>query len=196
MHQQNETPPKLATWFLHRFLRQDLAEDVAGDLTERFHDLEADGSRFRARLDYWYQVLAYLRPFAIRKLSFRNRNFLPMYKSYFTTSVRAMKKNKLHTVINIAGLSVGMMVAMIIGLWIKDELSYEKKFANYETTGRVMQHVINNGVVDTWWSVPMPLAEELRKNYGENFTHVVLTTSAEESVLSFEDKHLTTPKFS
>ena len=184
-------PPKLATWFLHRFLRRDLAEDVSGDLSERFYTYTENHSRFRAKLDYWYQVIAYLRPFAIRKLSYTNQNHIPMFQSYFITSVRGMKKNKLHALINIAGLSVGMAVAMIIGLWIKDEVSYEKHFAKYDRIGRVLQHVTNNGEVGTWWSVPMPLAEELRKNYGNNFSHVVLTTSAIPNVLSWEDKNLT-----
>jgi putative ABC transport system permease protein len=187
---KTDTPPKLASWFLHRFLRHDLAEDVSGDLIERFHTRVESRSAFHAKLDYWYQVLAYLRPFAIRKLSYSNQNYLPMFQSYFVTSIRGMKKNKLHAAINIAGLSVGMAVAMIIGLWIKDEVSYEKHFDKYEKIGRVLQHVTNNGEVGTWWSVPMPLAEELRENYGDNFEHVVLTTSAEEHVLSYGDKKL------
>jgi ABC-type antimicrobial peptide transport system permease subunit len=185
------TPPKLATKFLHYFLRFDLAEDVSGDLAERFSIYVEEKSLFRARVDYWYQVFSYLRPFAIKKISYTNRNFIPMFQSYFVTSVRSMKKNKLHAIINIVGLSVGMTVAMIIGLWIKDELSYEKHFDNYSKIGRVLQHVTNNGEVGTWWSIPWPLAEELRKNYGDNFTQVVLTTSADPEVLSYEDKNLT-----
>jgi ABC-type antimicrobial peptide transport system permease subunit len=191
VNNRTNTPPKVATWFLNRFLRRDLAEDVTGDLTERFYINLENRSSFRAKLDYWYQVLAYLRPFAIRKLSYTNQNHIPMFKSYFITSLRGMKKNKLHAAINIAGLSVGMAVAMIIGLWIKDEVAYEKHFDNYERIGRVMQHVINNGEASTMWSVPMPLAEELRKNYGNNFRHVVLTTDPDAGVLSYEDKNLT-----
>jgi len=191
MSNQAGTPPKLATWFLHRFLRRDLAEDVSGDLTERFYTYAENRSLFRAKLDYWYQVLAYLRPFAIRRLSYANQNYITMFQSYFITSIRGMKKNKLHAGINIAGLAVGMAVAMTIGLWIKDEVSYERHFDNYEKIGRVLQHVTNNGEVGTWWSVPLPLSEELRKNYGDNFRHVVLTTSAEPQALSHEDKNLT-----
>jgi putative ABC transport system permease protein len=191
VNNRSNTPPKLATKFLHWFLRRDLAEDVSGDLTERFNIYSVDKSLFHAKLDYWYQVLAYLRPFAIRKLSHANQNYIPMLQSYFITSVRAMKKNKLHAAINILGLSIGMAVAMIIGLWIKDEITYEKHFDKYERIGRVLQHVTNNGEVGTWWSVPMPLSEELRKNYGGNFSHVVLCTSADDNVISYQDKNLT-----
>lgn len=113
-----------------------------------------------------------------------------MYKSYLTSSVRNMKKNKLHAFINVAGLSVGLAVAIVIGLWIKDELSWEKHFDNYEKTGWVIQNVTNNGAVDTWWSIPWPLAEELRKNYGDNFEYVVLMTAPDASLISYEDKKL------
>jgi putative ABC transport system permease protein len=190
MYKKHDIPPKLATWLLHRFLRDDLAEDVGGDLEERFYTLQENTSRLRAQVDYWYQVLAYIRPFAVRKRSRQPQLYRAMYKNYFTTSLRAMNKNKLHAAINIAGLSVGMTVAIIIGLWIKDELSYEKHFDNYDRIGRVLQNVTNNGHVDTWWSVPWPLADELRKKYGDNFTHVVLATDAENAVVTYEDKHL------
>ena len=61
------TPPKLATRLLDSFLRSDLAEEVQGDLEEKFHSDLKDKSVFKAKLNYWYQVLNYLRPFAIRK---------------------------------------------------------------------------------------------------------------------------------
>jgi ABC-type antimicrobial peptide transport system permease subunit len=184
-------PPGLATWFLQRFLRDDLFEEVSGDLEEKFHLTLETKTVFRAKLNYWRQVFLYLRPFAIRKFSnSNNQNFYPMYKSYFTSSLRSMKNNKMHASINIAGLSVGIAVAMIIGIWINDELSYEKHFDNYETTGRVLQNVTNNGEVQTWWSVPMPLSEELRKNYGNNFEYVVLMTSSDDGLLSYEKEIL------
>jgi putative ABC transport system permease protein len=112
-----------------------------------------------------------------------------MYKSYFITAFRNMVKNKLHAFINIAGLSVGMAVAIIIGLWMKDELSYEKNFENHDRIARVIQNVTNNGEISTWWSIPWPLGDELRKNYGGNFSHVSLATDA-NALLSIGDKNI------
>ncbi|HEY0651863.1 MAG TPA: ABC transporter permease [Chryseosolibacter sp.] len=189
MTNTNRIPPKLATWFLQTFLRDDLFEEVSGDLHEKFQKTLENKSLLKAQLNYWRQVVNYVRPFAIRRIDYRNQNQLSMYGSYFTSSLRNMKKNKLHAFINIAGLTVGLAVAMVIGLWLKDELSYEKHFANYEKAGLILQHVTNNGGVETWWSVPMPLAEELRKNYGDNFEHVVLMTSPDQELLNFNDKN-------
>ena len=114
-----------------------------------------------------------------------------MFKNYFKISWRNLRKNKMHSFINIAGLASGMAVAILIGLWIYDEVSFDKNFANHDRIARVIQNVTNNGEVQTWNSVPYPLAEELRKNYGSDFKHVVMGAGAGDHVLSLEDKKLT-----
>ena len=55
-----------------------------------------------------------------------------MIKNYFKIAWRNLLKNKVYSFINIAGLATGMAVAMIIGLWIYDEVSANKHFKNYE----------------------------------------------------------------
>lgn len=97
-----------------------------------------------------------------------------MLKNYFKTALRNLAKSKMHSLINITGLSVGMAVALLIGLWIYDEVSFDHNFTNYNRIAQVIQNVTNNGTVETWTSVPFPLAEELRKNYGSGFSHVVM----------------------
>jgi len=97
-----------------------------------------------------------------------------MLKNYFKTALRNLAKSKLHSLINITGLSIGMAVALLIGLWIYDEVSFDHHFTNYKRIAQVIQNVSNNGTVETWTSVPFPLAEELRKNYGSGFSHVVM----------------------
>ena len=101
-----------------------------------------------------------------------------------------MVRNKLHAFINVTGLSVGMAITIVIALWIIDELTYEKHFHNYSRIGRVLQNVTNNGEVQTWWSLPWPLADELRKNYGADFSSVVLTSGSNTHLLSTDEKRL------
>lgn len=114
-----------------------------------------------------------------------------MFKNYLTTALRNLIKNKVHSFINIAGLSLGMAVTILIGLWMYDELSYDKSFDNYNTIAKVIQNVTNNGEVQTWKSVPYPLAEELRRNYGGNFKRVVMGANGGSHMLAFNDKKLT-----
>lgn len=88
-------------------------------------------------------------------------------------ALRNMVKNKAHAFINIAGLSTGMAVAMLIGLWMWDELSFNKNFDNYNRIAQVMQNQTFNGEVQTWANVPNPLGPALKKDYGSNFTYVI-----------------------
>lgn len=172
----NSIPPRLATRLLRLFLRDDLQEEVAGDLKENFdYDLKA-GTRFRARLNYWKQVLLYLRPFAIRKLHWTTNLSTAMYRSYFRAAMQNMVKNKLHAFINIAGLATGIAVAFIISMWIYDEVSYNRNFSNYERVGQAFQNITANGEVDTWSNVPWPLGNEIRQNYGADFKYVSMVS--------------------
>src|SRR5437868_5933461 len=98
-----------------------------------------------------------------------------MIKNYFKTAWRSLLKNKVSSIINVSGLAAGMTVAMLIGLWMWSELSFNKNFQNYDHIAQVMQNQTFNGEVQTWNSAPMPLAAVLRNNYGDNFKHVILS---------------------
>ncbi len=116
-----------------------------------------------------------------------------MLKSYIKIAWRSLRTNKLLSFINIAGLAVGMAVVMLIGLWIWDETSYNKNFDNYDHITRVMESRNGNkdvGLV-TQRQVPMPLADELRNLYGNDFQQVILSTAATEHVIGLGDKKIT-----
>lgn len=101
-------------------------------------------------------------------------------------------KNKVSSIININGLAAGMAVAMMIGLWMWSELSFNKKFSNYDRIAQVMQNQTFNGEVQTWNSTPMPLAPALRNNYGDNFKHIILSDWTGERMLSVGEKRIKT----
>ena len=81
-----------------------------------------------------------------------------MIKNYLKTAWRNLIKNKFSSLINIGGLAVGMAVVMLIGLWIYDELSFDSYHKNHDHIAQVIQNVTNNGEVQTWRTVPYPLA--------------------------------------
>jgi ABC-type antimicrobial peptide transport system permease subunit len=108
-----------------------------------------------------------------------------MLQNYIKIAFRNLVRNKVYSFINIGGLAVGMAVAMLIGLWIYDELNFNKYHKNHDNIAKVMQNISNNGEVQTRESVPYPLAEDLRKNYGSNFKHVVLSMNDVWNVLSY-----------
>src|SRR4026208_1374149 len=88
-----------------------------------------------------------------------------MVKNYFKVAWRNLAKNKIYSLINIAGLASGMGVAMIIGLWIFDELSTNKNFENYDTLCQVMMHQSFDGKRGSQNALPYLMGEELKTKY-------------------------------
>ncbi len=110
-----------------------------------------------------------------------------MFKSYFKTAWRNLIKSKAHSFINITGLSVGMAVAMLIGLWVYDELSFDKYFTNYDRIGKVWQFVKFTDEKTSYDAVPIPLADELRSKHPE-FERVSLSLSVGDIVIANGEK--------
>ncbi|MFT3678995.1 MAG: ABC transporter permease [Ferruginibacter sp.] len=88
-----------------------------------------------------------------------------MIKNYFKVAWRNLVKNKVYSLLNIVGLASGMAVAMIIGLWIYDEISGNKHFKNYDTLYQVMMHQTFDGRRGTQQAMPFPVGDELKAKY-------------------------------
>jgi ABC-type antimicrobial peptide transport system permease subunit len=116
-----------------------------------------------------------------------------MIKNYFKTAWRNLVKNKGYSLINIGGLAVGMTVAMLIGLWIYDELSFDKYHKNYDHIAQVMQHNIYNGEVSTQTANPAEMAGEIRRIYGSDFKYVLQSSWNFEHTLTYGDKMFLKP---
>jgi putative ABC transport system permease protein len=114
-----------------------------------------------------------------------------MLLNYFKTAWRSMRKSKLHSLINITGLSVGMAIVILIGLWIMDELNHDKYHSNYSTVGQVLTNQERNGEKSTMVAIAVPIANELRTKYGEDFKAVALTSWKFDNLLSAGDKKFT-----
>jgi hypothetical protein len=104
------------------------------------------------------------------------QKYLFMIKNYFKIAWRNLVRSKGYSAINIGGLAVGMAVAILIGLWIYDELTYDKFHKNYDRIAQVMQHQTFNGDRSTGQAIPMPLVTEMKNKYGSNFKHLVMAS--------------------
>ena len=118
-------PPKLATRVLHWFLKSELAEEVTGDLQEGYEIKLRQHTAWRAKVNYWYQVINYLRPFAMRQPLVINSTFLIMFRSYLLIATRNLTKHKFHSSINIFSLAIGIAACLVIYLFISDERSFD-----------------------------------------------------------------------
>ncbi|GAB3557450.1 ABC transporter permease [Spirosoma fluminis] len=190
---QWKLPPKWPDKLLNKLVAPHLREEVLGDLHERYALRVQRLGESKARRMYWREVLAYLRPQFIE----RNPNEYPnpsntdMLRNYLKIALRNLARHKGYSAINIGGLAVGMAVAMLIGLWIYDELSYNTHYEHYDRIAQVMQHQTFNGHIGTQKDVPAPLEAELRNKYGSNFTHLAMSAWLGDRILSYGDTKLT-----
>ncbi|HZI54427.1 MAG TPA: ABC transporter permease, partial [Chitinophagaceae bacterium] len=114
-----------------------------------------------------------------------------MIRNYFKIAWRNLVKSKGYSAINIGGLAVGMAVAMMIGLWVYDELSYDKYHKNYDRIAQVMQHANFNGKWETQVANPALMGPEIRAKYGSDFKYVVQSSWTQGHLLTVGDKNFT-----
>lgn len=114
-----------------------------------------------------------------------------MLKNYLIVSFRNLFRDRMHSLIHISGLAIGMAIVLLIGLWVRDELNFDKANPHYARVARVMQNQTTNGVIASNKSMPMPLTNELRTAYADKFDRVVAGWWLQEHVLAFGDLKLT-----
>ncbi len=115
-----------------------------------------------------------------------------MFRSYFKIGWRNLFKEKGYSLINIGGLAAGMAVAVLIGLWIYDELSFNKYHKNYDSIARVMYRVtLNNGEVGHSDHMPFPLGPELAQSFENDFEFVVMSNFTSDHIISNGDLKFT-----
>jgi putative ABC transport system permease protein len=107
-----------------------------------------------------------------------------MLKNYLKVALRNLVRNKAHSFINITGLSVGMAVAVLIGLWVWDELAFNQYHKNYPRIAQVMRHATYDGEKGTAKYLPYPLTVVLKNNYHNHFKHLLTARQPEEFHLS------------
>lgn len=170
----DQKPPKYAEKLLLFFLRDDLVEEVTGDLDEKYNVMLKSGSRHKARINYWFQVFNYMRPFALKY--FRSDSiFITKMKYNFLIGYRVLLKNKLFSSINIGGLALGMSVAILIGLWIYDEFSFNTNHENYDRIVQVLRQDTRNGNPRVSSSLGGRLGVTLQEEYANYFEQVAMT---------------------
>src|SRR5277367_2916925 len=92
------------------------------------------------------------------------KKIAPMLKSHLTVAWRNMRNNKVYSALNIVGLAMGMAVALLIGLWVVNQYSYDRFLPNYEQAYQVEINFTDphDRKMHTQPAVAIPLANVLR----------------------------------
>ena len=110
-----------------------------------------------------------------------------MFKNFLLSTIRNIRKNGFHSVINIIGLSIGILSAIFILLYIQDELSYDKHHENYTRIYRLESDFTINNKHDKFAVTSIPLAPALKIEYPE-VEEFVRFAGDEDILLRYEEK--------
>jgi putative ABC transport system permease protein len=90
-----------------------------------------------------------------------------MIRNYFLIALRNLRKHKFFSIINITGLSIGIACALLISIFVIDELGYDKFNTKADRIYRLISH-INFGGNDAHYAVcPAPLGLVIREEVPE-----------------------------
>ncbi len=90
-----------------------------------------------------------------------------MLKNYLIVALRNLRRNKFYSVINIIGLSIGLISMILIFLFVRDELSYDKHHINHERIYRLESHFNIQGKDDYFALNSLPFAQAMKDEYPE-----------------------------
>jgi len=118
-----------------------------------------------------------------------------MLKNYLTIAWRNLVRSKWYSLINTLGLSIGMAVALLIGLWVWDELTFNKYHENHDRLAQVMTTQTFNAHTGTGPAVSLPISSTLRTSYHNYFRYICRVSWSNDHILAVGDKQLTQPGF-
>ncbi|HTS44384.1 MAG TPA: ABC transporter permease [Puia sp.] len=112
-----------------------------------------------------------------------------MLKNYFKAAWRSLQKNKAYSTLNIFGLATGMGVALIIGLWVYYQYSYDTFLPDYKQVYQLRRNFYGNGDTLTYGGTSLKLANVIRSQVPE-IQYVVETDGFGMHGLMVADKKL------
>jgi len=90
-----------------------------------------------------------------------------MFRNYFLTAWRNLQRNRAYSALNILGLSIGMAVALVIGLWVEYQSSFDRYLPNYKKVYQAHLRFVDNGEPGQQVATPFALAQQLRQEIPE-----------------------------
>jgi ABC-type antimicrobial peptide transport system permease subunit len=113
-----------------------------------------------------------------------------MLKNYFRVAWRNFRKSRTSSLINVAGLASGMAIALVIGLWIFDELSFDHYHKQHSRIARGMVTQITPDGTFTGSTVSMPMGQAFKTQYKDLFTRVARMSIPYDQLVAYDDKML------
>ena len=184
---QDYRPPKFFLGFFQWFCNPKLRDHIEGDLMEEYNDRVREFGKGKADIKFIFDVLSLFRKRIIKPIGgHKNLNNYGMIKNYFNIGWRNLLRNKGFSLTNLLGLAIGMTSAILILLWVQDEVNYDKSQKNYHEIYQIIAHRDFNNQIYTDRNMVMPLAEVIEDEIPQ-VKHAVVTTHLAPGNLVFDD---------
>lgn len=176
-------PPKIPRWIVRRILPSTERTFLSGDFDEIYNSIYGEKGRMKADIWYWLQVVQSLPKVLLNSIYW---SFV-MLKNYLKITLRHLQRQKGYSLINIAGLSVGIACFILILLFINYEFSYEGHHTNADRIYKIyIEHHLPTGI-NRIRSSPVPLAEALHNEIPEIQSFARIQTIG-NPLFRFEDR--------
>jgi putative ABC transport system permease protein len=152
-------PPRILTKLVSLIARTLENPSLLGDLEEEYRTVARWRGSRRARLWYLGHLVASLPAFAKSLIMWR----IVMIKNYLKVAMRNIVRHKGYAFLNIAGLALGLAGAILISLWVLDELSFNRFHENADSLYRVEFDQDYSGKLFHVGVTPLPLAPALKE---------------------------------
>ncbi len=113
-----------------------------------------------------------------------------MFKNYFKTAWRNLLKNKFYSIINIAGLTAGLAIGILILLWVQDELSFDTFHRKAKNIYRVNAHIGTGSSKQGWETTQGPVATYAKKEVPGVKNAVRVLQNYNYTVFTYQNKTL------
>jgi len=113
-----------------------------------------------------------------------------MLHNYFIIAFRNLARNKVFSLINILGLSIGITCCTLLALFVKDEFSFERHFKDYNNIYRVTTTIISDQLNGKIQRTSPPIAMAMLREFPEleSAARLVEMPNVERHLIRYEDK--------
>jgi putative ABC transport system permease protein len=153
---------------LRTFCPPHLLEEIEGDLIQKFEkDMKLFGER-RARRRLLWNIIRFFRPgIILRNKIAMEQNRFPMFRNYFITSLRHIRKSKVNFAFKLGGLSLAIFSFLAIAIYVTFQLSFDTYHLDHQNIYRVNSQRKDNGVLENYAIAPHTLGPILQLHVPE-----------------------------
>ncbi len=156
-----ERAPLIPNVLLKLLLRGEDFYEFSDDIDEVYQQMIVSGPKFKAKAWYWFRVIESVPSFIIDKIYWRSI----MIKNYLKIALRNFQRHKGYSFINIAGFAIGMACCLLILLYVRHELSYDRYHKDVERVCRIVQDIRTQTANRVFVPVSPMVAPTLKSDY-------------------------------